>query len=575
VRFTNTSGAPLELGSVKVELPWLAAVDGVQIAVGAMQMGDGRPTIRDAGQAGIDSGTYLLARRADGSCEFAGITTWRTFWSRLALAPNGRLIVSANGDRRIVQPGETLALERIWIGSMPHWQDLLFAYADEIAGANAVKLPPVPNWVGWGSWDYFGRKFTSEAILANLDRLLELVPTANLLQIDGGWWKYRGDYFSPRESLTRGPKELSAAIHERGLVAGLHFDGFRGDLYSQVAREHPEYFLRDQHGEIITRTAKNDGDRLVHTFFDFSRDDAVDYIRRVAANIRHEWGFRYIKVDFLCYGRDEDILNLFGSTAADLKITPHNRSLTSLERARRATAAMREAVGPDTYIVACSAPFGLAYGFADGLRTSTDIHPTYDFLRRVCLENLGNFYLHGRVVYNDSDYHIARGAEDEDSSLVRNPKKSGAGLALNEVEMWTHYVGLFGGSKINSDHLPILRDERAELFRRAVSLPMCERFVPIDFWAHERTELDPPSVVLGEAEGRVCLAVFNWSDEPREFRIGGLPSAAWSSLEKLGGQPETAVAPEGLRVLLPGRHSAIFRTDGIDFDTARRAIRME
>lgn len=235
-------------------------------------------------------------------------------------------------------------------------------------------------------------------------------------------------------------------------------------------------------------------------------------------------------------------------------------------------AAFREGMGDDAYFLGCSAPFGLVFGHCDALRTGMDIFPEYTMFRRLGVEDGGNFYLNGRAVWNDADYHIARGGEDEDETLVHNRRKTARDLSYNETEMWTHYVALFGGPVINSDKLPILRDERVALFKLAASLPTSDEFVPIDFWQHARTDQDPAQVFLGHAGDTIYLGIFNWGDRARDYLLTGLTT----DLEKLGGSAKVVKANAGTLIHLDSRHSSIFRLkDTSDFDQLRRSLSVE
>jgi len=45
--------------------------------------------------------------------------------------------------------------------------------------------------------------------------------------------------------------------------------------------------------------------------------------------------------------------------------------------------------------------------------------------------------------------------------------------------MWADYLTLFGGIKLSSDDLNLLRPERKKVVKKAFSIETCERFVPI------------------------------------------------------------------------------------------------
>jgi hypothetical protein len=178
-------------------------------------------------------------------------------------------------------------------------------------------------------------------------------------------------------------------------------------------------------------------------------------------------------------------------------------------------------------------------------------------------------------VRHDTDYHVVRAKEDEDATRTADPRKTGGDMSLDLAGMWTHYVGLFSYPKISSDNLMILREERRALFREAVALPTCDRFVPLDFWAHARHRDDPFAAFLGEAGGVVHLALFNWAETARDMRIrheatgDAVEAPAW---ETVAGSAETGQASGELTVRLRGHSSAVFRVRGADFERLRRRL---
>jgi hypothetical protein len=575
VSLTNTSGRDLAIENMALEFPWSgSAANGDLLCAGGASMGDQKPRLQSPGNPALDSGSYLMYRQ-DGSYSLAGFVTWKTFWSRLSLS-GGHLRMTAEGEHRRLRPGETVALEKIWLADGTDWQDLMYAYAGVIARVNQVSLRLAQKRVGWSTWDYYGRKYSEADVATNLDQLLKIWPQANLLQIDGGWWGWRGDFFA-RKDLPGGMKRVADLIKTRGLTAGIHLDGMRADLNSEVAKRHPDYFLKDQRGTILSDGPHlmSDGDRLTEVFFDFSNPGAVEYMRQSLARIRHDWGFDYIKIDFLRWGIKRNILQLFHRADPTRDIVPFDPGLTSVERTHLALAAFRAGMGDDAYFLACTAPFGLVIGHADALRTGDDVSPQFQQFKRLAVEDGGNFYLHGKVIYNDADYVVVRGPHDQDRALEKSPSKHSS-LTVNEAEMWAHYVALFGGPKIDSDNLALLPRERAALFQLAATLPTCDRYLPLDFWQHLRGIADPPAVFLGEARGVVYLALFNWTDRAKEFQLTNNPAENQFALTSVAGIG-TLVGKSGkFMVRLPARHSTIFRLEpGADFDHLRKTLHVE
>ena len=137
--------------------------------------------------------------------------------------------------------------------------------------------------------------------------LQKLLPDANLVQLDAGWWRERGDYGGVREDLGAGGlKQFAAEFRARGLTAGVHLDGMRFSPDSVVAREHPEYFLHDEHGRPLREQRSVNG-QVRHYFVDYSHPGACAYMRDSLRRLRREWGFDYFKIDFLRAGIAEDV----------------------------------------------------------------------------------------------------------------------------------------------------------------------------------------------------------------------------------------------------------------------------
>lgn len=572
ISLSNTSGSDLSLADWTVEFPWvgLSAPDD-RLSTGGWDMGRSEARVwSPAAAEKVTTGSYLLAKGA-GGYSLAAFTTWKTFNAKLRYTA-GRVIVIGEGEGRLLRAGETVALETVWLTTGADWQDLLFGYADEIARENRIRLNAPKPYIGWATWDYFGRNWTYDQVVANMDKLLAIYPQADFLQIDGGWWPQRGDYNLVRANLQpEGMKRLGQLIRQKKLIAGIHLDGMRGDAKAQIVKEHPDFFLRDEKGNMLVESSVKVGDNLDYTFFDFSNPATAAYFTEVMANIRRNWGYDYFKVDFLRFGINEFIHTAVGK---DTAIVPHNRGLTSVERFHLAMAAMRRGMGADAFFVGCSAVFGPTFGHVDGLRSGADINPEFRQFKKCAVDNSGNFYLHGKVVHNDADYHVVRAKEDQDDTLVKAANKDGKAMTLNEAEMWTHFVALCGGPRLNSDNLPTLREERRALFRFTADFPTAERYVPLDFWAHARDDEDVSSSILTQAKGDVYLGIFNWTDTDKKWIVTGLTTDDLKVFSKVSGAAVTESAAGKVTITLPARHSTLFKLAGGNFDRLRKAIQI-
>lgn len=575
VRLTNRSTRDVELTDAEVTFPWVAPTGAdFRVAAGACSTGRWPTTlvidpVKDKTEP--VSGMYLLARRDNGSCALAAFVSWQTFWSKLHYRA-GKITMTADGEGRRVRAGETIALEKIRLIAGTDWQDLLFGYADAIARELKLKPKPLRPIIGWSTWDYYGRDFPAAAVRGNVAAMKPLLPQANLVQLDGGWWRERGDYGGVREDLGEdGMRKFAEEFRAQGLTAGAHLDGVRFSPNSNVAREHPDYFLHDNRGQLLREQRSVNG-QIRHLFVDYSNPAACAYMRDALRRLRRDWGFSYFKIDFLRSLIAEDVRRDAFSGDTTRRIARFDPGLTSVEAAHRALAAFREGMGDDAYFVGCSTPFGPTFGYVDALRTGPDISPKFNGYANQSRANAVNFYLNGTVAHADADYEVVRAKEDQDATIVKDKNKDGGDLTLNEAEMWTDYVALFSSTKIASDNLMTLRDERKALVRFAADQAPCSRFAPLDFWQHATGKTDPFHVILGEAGSEVFLAVFNWTGAPRTYTARGLPAAP----TLLRGTADLTTTDGVARITLAARHSVIFRLPaGTSFDHARKSMYFE
>jgi alpha-galactosidase len=544
ITLSNQGRQPLTIEKITVHIPPDGRLtDDLEMLYGGSCMGR-TPLLRQnvASQtAKSSSHMYEMVRLADGQYLFAGSLSWRIFLPNFTLK-DGAFEVWSNGEGKQLKPGETIQYEQIVLRRAGNWLDLLNQFGAAIAKENGITKLKNADYKGWATWDYYGRVFTADDIYGNMDQLNKLASDANLIQIDGGWWPERGDYQSVRPNLLPGGiKAIAARIASEGKIPGLHFDGFRGDAKSEIYRTHPDYFLHDQDGRLISEGEDKPDKVLKNIYFDYSHPGARAYIADCIRNMKENWGIRYFKVDFMRYGLEDDI------KAANKQvkfIKAHDPTITSVERFRLGMKTMREAMGPDTYFLGCSAVFGPCIGFVDGMRTGGDINPRYEAFPERSLANLGHFYLSGKVFNGDADYLVFREAIDEDEKVSKEKAKHGGSLTMNEAQMWADLNKLYGNFRLHSDNLMTLRPERQALVKEVFQYPAMDETVPLDVWRHAAKKSDGFELVLARKGKDVYLGVFNWGDTPKEY-----PLAAF-------GKPDP--------IKLAGRHSVILKYDGKD-----------
>jgi alpha-galactosidase len=426
---------------------------------------------------------------------------------------------------------------------------------------------------GWSTWDYYGRVYSTKDIIENIDQLTTDGFDANIIQIDGGWWTARGDYLSVRKDLQGGMKAVADYIKSKGCIAGIHLDGFRGDKVSELYKNHPDWFLKDQDGETICQLIDRGDSFMQYIYYDYSNPAVCEYMKNIMHTIHSDWGYNYIKIDFMRYGLLESILaehnndDEIGNKRVT-KVVAFDNNMTSIERTRAGLNAMREGMG-DAFFLGCSAIFGPTFGIVDGLRTGADICPTFDYYEACSFQNAGNFYLNQTVVQNDADYLVVRNKDDEESERAWGVNKFGGNTTFDEAKMWSDYIAMYGGPKINSDNLLTLRPERKKLIENAFSIKTATRFIPLDLWDHANDKNDAFNIMLAENEDGVYLSLFNWDKNDKQFLIGGLDNTVVTDIHA---NEKINLKDGKLHINSKTHTSIILKLEGGSFDSLRKTI---
>lgn len=231
--------------------------------------------------------------------------------------------------------------------------------------ASARELTPLPRAAGtvgpvWSSWYSWFEEITAEIIAA------EILPARELgyatIQIDDGWERRVGDW-RPNEKFPAGVVDLAGRIHDAGLKAGLWVAPFISLAATPVLDRHPELFLRS--GGELTPVGYNWGE---HYFgLDLSRADARDWLAETMAEIAG-WGIDVFKLDFIYAGA----------------LQAERAGAMSREEAYRAgLQTIRDAVGPETYLIGSGAVLNASFGLLNGVRVGPDTAPYWDNTERV------------------------------------------------------------------------------------------------------------------------------------------------------------------------------------------------
>lgn len=402
-----------------------------------------------------------------------------------------RLTASSHAEAKRVAPGETLSSEPLLLlVDMPE-AEAWAHYASALAERHQANPSPHVS-TGWSSWYYFFTEVTEEDVRRNLAVLAESrarLPV-EVVQLDDGYQTAVGDWLSINAKFPSGMRALADAIHAEGFQAGIWLAPFMVSEASETYRRHPDWVLRDEAGEPINAItnwgARNFG-------LDTTHPGVEAYLREVFGTIVNDWGFDYLKIDFIY--------------AACLRARRHDPMRTSVQAYRRGLAIVREVVG-DRFVLGCGAPFAPSVGLVDGMRVGpdtapywahADLHGAEPALLNAIRSTLAHGWMHRHWYVNDPDCLIVRRQDSQ--------------LTCAEVETWASVVALSGGMVILSDDLPKLERDR---------LAIIPRLLPPSGEAAEPCGPGVGGVPTGMRlavkrpwETWLVAGLFNWEDQTR------------------------------------------------------------
>ena len=263
-------------------------------------------------------------------------------------------------------PGASLASERFWLQPFPgdplagleHYADAVAAYQGIVPWPERDGGQPVPNgwnsWTGSGGTGGYGTNIDEQLIVDNLTVFADQLGPfgGGWFQLDDGWEPYYGDWSWNTERFPDGGAGMAAAIRARGMRPGLWIAPFSVDPDSELAAAHPEWLQKK--GQF---NFSSDGWKTI----DSSNPEVLDWLDGLFTTVRED-GWDWVKLDF---------------SYQALIDTPGDATLTNIESWRQGWRAVRDALGPDVFLLGIGA-MGPNIGLLDAMRTTLDNNPQWD-----------------------------------------------------------------------------------------------------------------------------------------------------------------------------------------------------
>ena len=265
----------------------------------------------------------------------------------------------------------TAQIEIFTASSFFECKDKLREIYDSLHFSKISHLGKTPG--GWESWYNHYANINEKLILEDLEALQKTENiiskgtfSSKIFQIDDGWEQALGDWNVRPDRFPNGLAPLVEQIDSAGFIPGLWIAPFIIDSRSQTAQKHPEWLLHDLNPKRpLVPAGYNPLWGKNGTFYclDLSRDDVIDYLDKLMETVINEWGFRYIKLDFLYAGM------LFGDyeyPTASYKI--YNRAVAKL------TSRLTNKKGQPVAYLGCGLPFELSFKYMPLSRIGCDTY---------------------------------------------------------------------------------------------------------------------------------------------------------------------------------------------------------
>jgi alpha-galactosidase len=457
----------------------------------------------------------VLGDRDRGRAVLVGFLSQREHFGSLSARLGGAipaLRLWANGDNARLEPGSALTTDWACLQFLNLEElDPMGPYLESVARVHGLDGT---RWragspTGWCSWYYFSSPdfkgdLQAADIRRNLEAMRDLRPDLPLeiAQIDDGYESQIGDWFSFTRGFPEGVAPLAEEIRQSGFTPGLWLAPYVLHPRSRLAIDHPDWILRTPSGR-----PANAG-YLWGTFacaLDLTHPEALNHTTEVIRTAAAEWGFPYLKLDFLY--------------AAALQGRRSDPTRTGAQTLRLALNAARQAAGNDTFLLGCGCPLGPAIGLVDAMRIGADTarrwRPAYQGIELFFREET-SFPAVQNAVHNSltrTALHKRWWINDPDCLQLRPETR----LSLAEVQAFATVIALTGGSLLLSDHLPDLPADRLRIAEQL--LPIIDRRPVILDWFRGGT----PRRVRLDLEGPVgswkLLALFNWEDRPEDLTM--------------------------------------------------------
>ncbi|MBM3889890.1 MAG: alpha-galactosidase [Verrucomicrobia bacterium] len=464
------------------------------------------------------------------------------------------------GRHFVVRPGQRVSSGRVLLQTAGNSFDGLESYAALCGQLHGVKLNPVVN--GWCSWFYTRRMATEEEQLRNAEFVAKHLKPYGIewVQVDAGWQRAFGDW-QGNDLYPHGMKWLAQRIRALGLKPGIWIAPFEITAGTDVARQHPEWLVRDADGNIAGwRDQYAPWISSTSHALDVTHPGARKWLAELFKTITDDWGYNMVKIDRMEW-------TLLGAERYS------DPAVSKAQAYRMGMETIRKAIGPGRHILD-SGPMAMTVGLIDSARIEADVPPlnwNQYAKRRISVAPAAahRYYFHGRTWLNDAD-HLGI-----------------AQMTLAQGRAAASIVALSGGTMILGDRLIQLDKERLEILKKVVP-SFGEAARPLDLFEKAHPETFALRIKR-DFESWWVVGCFNWNEEggaSRELslaRVGADPAKTclvydfWEQrlLAETRGKVQLQLEPSSVKLLGIRLQQTVPQLLGTDRHFTQGALELE
>ncbi len=361
----------------------------------------------------------------------------------------------------LIKPHEIVELEEIFIKTGD--ANKLFEIVSSRLAFNHPSLICNTYPTGWCSWYCFGPEYTSEDVEHNMEKAQENFNVSDkspfFIQIDDGYQTYMGDYLDI-SGLFPNFENLIQSIHDKGFEPALWVAPFIAQKESELFRNHPEYFVKDETGNPLSSGDCSFGGWRCDPWYmlDGTNPQVLEHLKNLFATLRKKYGIKYFKLDANMWGAFP-----FGKRFDNTK--------TYVQAYRDAMAAIIEGAGNGAYILGCNAPVWASIGLVHGMRIAGDVDRTFDNFKTLHSEISHRNWQNNTLWINDPDCVVTI----NNSKNMIQPDGSTKDIVthLSEDEFDFHCCAILasGGAILSGDDMCLMSSEKIGRIQKLIATP--------------------------------------------------------------------------------------------------------